>query len=232
MKRILEYGSYEYEYFVEFSDRKTMTLVVRPDLRIVARVPVGTETGEIEDLMKRKWRWMSKQLAELSRYHKTNREKQYISGESYYYLGRQYTLLVEAGEDEVKLERGRLRIYTSKNLRDSGYNKKLLEGWFENRRNIVFNKEYQRAVKLFNFEEIPKLRTRIMARRWGSYTVDDKVSLNPKLIQAPREAIFYVCIHELCHKISRKHDQVFYDELEKRLPNWRQIKESLEIRHG
>ena len=71
MKRILEYGSYEYEYFVEFSDRKTMTLVVRPDLRIVARVPVGTETGEIEDLMKRKWRWMSKQLAELSRYHKT-----------------------------------------------------------------------------------------------------------------------------------------------------------------
>ena len=71
-----------------------------------------------------------------------------------------------------------------------------------------------------------------MTKRWGSYTADDKVSLNPKLIQAPREAIFYVSVHELCHKISRKHDQVFYSALDKRLPNWRQIKESLEIRHG
>ena len=71
-----------------------------------------------------------------------------------------------------------------------------------------------------------------MARRWGSYTSDGKVLLNPRLIEAPREAIYYVCVHELCHRISRKHDTRFYLELEKRMPEWRRIKESLEINFG
>lgn len=48
----------------------------------------------------------------------------------------------------------------------------------------------------------------------------------------PREAVYYVCFHELCHKISRKHEDTFYKELDRRLPGWRRIKESLEIRHG
>jgi predicted metal-dependent hydrolase len=71
-----------------------------------------------------------------------------------------------------------------------------------------------------------------MARRWGSYTQDNKVSLNPRLIEAPTEAIYYVCVHELCHVTNKKHDQSFYAELNKRMPNWRDIKEKLEIRYG
>ena len=71
-----------------------------------------------------------------------------------------------------------------------------------------------------------------MAKRWGSYTDDNKVSLNPKLIQAPREAIFYVCVHELCHVVNKKHDDAFYREVEKRMPNWREVKERLEVRFG
>lgn len=140
--------------------------------------------------------------------------------------------VVAGGSDVVKLERGMLRVFTSKDTRNSEHNKKLVDAWYAHRRTAIFKREYIKAFKLFDYEKIPQLGERVMAKRWGSYTSDGKVLLNPRLIEAPREAVHYVCVHELCHIISRKHDEKFYRELEKRLPVWRRTKESLEIRFG
>lgn len=234
MKQTFRYGSYAYEYYVEYGERKAFTLVVRPDLRIITRVPLDANRDEIEKFLIRKWKWLEKQLRELRKYQKSGDEAKYVSGKSIYYLGRQYMLeVVESDKtDVVKLERGKLRVYTTKNIRNSQHNQKLVESWYATRRNAIFKREYLRAFKLFNYEAFPQLHERVMSARWGSYTFDNKVLLNPKLIQAPREAIYYVCVHELCHVNNRKHDKVFYAELEKRLPNWRLIKEMLEIRYG
>lgn len=233
MKSTFQYGSYQYEYFVEFGDRKSFTLIVRPDLRIIARVPLDATLDQTEAFLKRKWRWLEKQLSELQKYRKSSNEKQYVSGESFYYLGRQYMLeTISTADDIVKLEYGKLRIHTTKSLRNSSHNQKLVEDWYSRRRCVVFKQEYLRALALFSYEKMPQLRERAMARRWGSYTADNKVSLNPKLIQAPREAILYVCIHELCHVMNKKHDEEFHKELDRRMPEWRGIKERLEVRFG
>lgn len=233
MKQTFEYGQYSYEYYIEFGERKSLTLVVRPDLRIIVRVPLGTTLAEIEAFLKRKWRWLEKQLRELRKYSKAQADKKYVSGESFRYLGRQYMLEVQsANYNDVKLEHGKLHVYTTKSLRNSAHNQELIEEWYSRKRTFVFRREFNRALSLFDFDDVPKLRQRHMARRWGSYTNDNKVLLNPRLIQAPREAIYYVCMHELCHKISKKHDEKFYDALEKRIPNWRRIKEHLEINYG
>ena len=228
-----KYGEYSYDYFIEFSERKSFTLIVRPDLRIIARAPLGATSNEIESFLVKKWKWLERQLKDLRKYRKSGSEELHVSGKSLYYLGRQYMLEVEAAaHDSAKLERGRLKILTTKGVRNSAHNQKLLKVWLSNKRNRIFKQEYLRAYKLFDYENMPQLGERIMARRWGSYTSDGKVLLNPRLIEAPREAIYYVCVHELCHKLARKHDATFYSELEKRLPEWRRVKESLEIRHG
>lgn len=231
MKLTFRYGEYVYEYFVEYGDRKSFTLVVRPDLRIITRAPLDATMDEIEAFLRRKWKWLEKQLRELNKYKKTSGEELYVSGRSIYYLGRQYMLdVVTSKDDYVKLEHGKLRVYTTKNLRNSIHSKSLIGAWYAQKRNSVFKQEYLNAFKQFNYDAIPQLGERVMARRWGSYTSDGKVLLNPRLIEAPREAIYYVCVHELCHKISRKHDETFYKELNRRIPEWRSIKESLEIR--
>lgn len=232
MKNVFEYGIYRYDYYIEFADRKQLTLIVRPDLRIIVRAPLETTLEQIESFLARKWKWLEKQLNDLRKTKKTHHEREYVSGESYYYLGRQYMLIVEKGDDVVKLGHGKLRIYTSKGLRNSSHNKKLLDGWYARRRDVIFKQEYLQALGQFNYRSFPQLGERVMVRRWGSYTAEGKVLLNPKLIQAPREAIYYVIMHELCHKVSRKHDAVFYQELEKRIPEWRRVKESLEILYG
>ena len=233
MKQTFQYGEYCYEYFIEFSERKSFVLIVRPDLRIIARAPLDATLDEIESFLVKKWKWLERQLRELRRYKKSGNEELYVSGKSLYYLGRQYMLDVVTGSgDKVKLEHGKLRVYTSKGLRNSDYNKKLVDEWYATRRDSIFKREYIRAYQLFDYADIPQFGERVMARRWGSYTGDGKVLLNPRLIEAPREAIYYVCVHELCHRVSRKHDKSFYSELDKRIPGWRRVKELLEIRHG
>ena len=233
MKQKFEYGRFSYEYFIEFAKRKTLALEVLPNLRIIVKAPLGATLDEIESFLKRKWSWLERQLSELRKFKKSNTERKYISGESYYYLGRQYMLLVEkAKNDTVKLERGKLRIYTTGSVQNSENNKKLLGERYARNRERIFKQEYVKAFKLFDYKTMPQLGQRIMARRWGSYTSDGKVLLNPRLIEAPREAIYYVCIHELCHVVNKKHDEAFYRIMNSKVSHWRQIKESLEIRHG
>ncbi|MFZ2276056.1 MAG: YgjP-like metallopeptidase domain-containing protein, partial [Candidatus Nanogingivalis sp.] len=92
MKQVFQYDDYSYDYFIEFSERKSFTLVVRPDLRIIVRAPLDATLDEIEKFLQRKWRWLEKQLTELRKYRKPGSTELYISGKSLYYLGRQYML--------------------------------------------------------------------------------------------------------------------------------------------
>ena len=232
MKQTFQYGTLEYEYYIEFAERKSFSMVIRPDLRVIVKAPLGVTLEDIESFMRRKWKWLDKQLRELSKYRKKYYERQYLPGESFQYLGRQYLLDVERGDDTVRLERGKIRVFSSKAHTNTMHTKKLVDQWYDKRRNAVFKRQYVNALKLFDYDKMPQLRIRTMARRWGSYTTDNKVSLNPRLIETPTEAIYYVCIHELCHAVNKRHDKSFYESLEKKMPEWRVVKEKLEIRYG
>ena len=59
-----------------------------------------------------------------------------------------------------------------------------------------------------------------MKSRWGSCTALGMVILNLMLIQAPKDLIDYVIIHELCHLKEHNHSLAFYALLEHVLPDW------------
>ncbi|QQS59935.1 DUF45 domain-containing protein [Candidatus Peregrinibacteria bacterium] len=48
--------------------------------------------------LKRKCGWITAQLKDLKRLQKIEERKEYISGESFLYLGRQYKLIVKNGK--------------------------------------------------------------------------------------------------------------------------------------
>jgi predicted metal-dependent hydrolase len=233
MKHTFVYGAYAYTYSVEFSARKTLGLEVRPDLSISVRAPLDTQQSDIEAFLTRKWLWLEKNMAAFRKYAKTSRDKQYVSGEAFYYLGRQYMLYVERDSlDMVKLERGKLHVYTTRSVQQNDYTKVLVENWFARQRRRIFAQEYRRAGQKFERQTLPELRERAMTRRWSSHTADSVIYLNPRLIQAPRQAIYYVCIHELCHVNNKRHDQDFYRTLEAHIPKWQTIKHALEVNFG
>lgn len=232
-EKVFKYGEYRYIYHLERSNRKSFSLVVTPSLRIVLRVPQSTTDEEIEQFLTKKWVWLEKQLNELERYQKKSFAKSYVSGESFYYLGRQYMLRVEKGKNEgIKVSPGALTLTTSKQVRNSEHNKAIYDKWYLEKCESIFKKELVAALKEYNMATIPKLKIREMKTRWGSYQKNGIINLNPKLLQAPKPTIHYVITHELCHIEYKNHNSKFYSLLESRIPEWKKVKDELELKFG
>lgn len=227
------YGRYEYDYTLLKQDRKTLSLTVDPSLRIIVKAPHSADKKRIEAFLAKKWLWLEKQLAFFGKYQKRTSKREYLSGESYLYLGRQYQLIVKPGDlDKVVLSKRNILLTTTKAVGNQKHNKKLLDAWFTRRRDAVFSKRFSEVFSQFKLTVEPELEVRSMPKRWGSFVKGKKVVLNPLLIQAPKDAIDYVIAHELCHMHFKNHDKKFYDLLESKVPNWKSVKEKLELRVG
>lgn len=68
----------------------------------------------------------------------------------------------------------------------------------------------------------PRLwRIRPLASLWGSMSASGTLSLDLALVLGPPEAFRYVLVHELCHLIQPNHSPAFWQEVERRFPDWR-----------
>jgi predicted metal-dependent hydrolase len=55
---------------------------------------------------------------------------------------------------------------------------------------------------------------------WGSCSPDGLISLNWRLVMAPREVLRYVVVHELCHRRHLNHSQRFWNLVERQMPDY------------
>jgi predicted metal-dependent hydrolase len=224
------FGTFVYEYQLIKQDRKTLSLTVTPDLRLILKCPSQTDSVRIEAFLQKKWFWLEKQLSFFKKYQRKIYEKEYVSGEGYLYLGRQYKLVVRRSrKDLVSLIRSQLIVYTTKDVTNGRYNKKLIDMWFAEKTGIVLQDRFTEMLSRFDHKQPPVLGIREMKKRWGSFLNKDKIFLNPKLIHMPKDCIDYVIVHELCHMKHKNHDKRFYALLDDKYPRWEKIKGKLEI---
>lgn len=82
-------------------------------------------------------------------------------------------------------------------------------------------------------EENVILRMKWMKTRWGTCNPQARrVWLSPRLAQYPKECLYCVIIHELCHLTQPHHDKPFYALMDQCLPNWRESHKLLGERLG
>lgn len=228
-KKEFIFGSFAYHYDLVIQDRKTLSLSVRPDLGITLKCPHGIENERVECFLRKKWFWLEKQLSFFKKYQRRTYQKEYVSGEGFLYLGKQYKLLVKrSNEDKVTMTKGLLMVNTTRSVLDGKYTKKLLGEWYDKKMNQIFHNRYKQIKLRFEYKAMPKLVIREMQKRWGSFLDKDKIILNPRLIHTSRDCIDYVIAHELCHMRHKNHDKNFYKLLKKQYPKWKKIKDKLE----
>jgi len=231
--RTFIYGNYSYSYELIKQDRKSLALTVKPDMGILLKCPHEIEEERIEKFLKRKWSWMNKQIMFFEKVERKKYQPEYISGESFFYLGRQYKLVVKRStNDSVKLLRGILYVETTQSVKDGMSNKKMIDRWFKNKCEDIFQERFAEVQKRFDYQKMPILKVRNMSKRWGSCLSKEQIVLNPKLIHTPKDCIDYVIVHELCHVKHKDHSKKFWTLLEEKYPKWEKIKEKLEYNFG
>ena len=216
-------------YELYYTDRKTLGIKVYPDTSVKVFAPIDTPLEVIALHVEAKSRWIKKQQAIFDTYLPKLPPRQYVGGETFLYLGRQYMLRIEETEEEVvRFYQGRLVVKT---LNPSSEQvKELLQTWYHRRAKIVLSQLFSQQFVLFNrFQlEKPTLVIKPMEKRWGSCTTGGKILLNVELIKAPVSCIVYVILHELCHLVHHNHSRAFYSLLESFMPDWRRWKQLLE----
>ena len=145
--QLFKYGNLEHEYYVVQQDRKSIRLTVYPNLKIVLYCPQNYTQEKINTFLKRKALWIKKQVNDLTRLQPRRIKREYVSGESFLYLGRQYKLIVEAAaKNKVNFVNGRIVLQTS----DQNKNQEILDKWYLERAETVFKERYKVMLKQFD----------------------------------------------------------------------------------
>lgn len=203
---------------------------VYPDCRVIALAPEAADSEAVLLAVKKRSRWIHNQLRDFRKQLQFNTPRQYISGESHYYLGKQYLLkVIEAPEQAaaVKLLRGKLEVSVRMNGADKV--KELLSEWYKARAKEVFVKRLDSFLEQALWVDVrPPMRVLTMQTQWGSCSPEGRITLNPQLVKAPRECIDYVILHELCHIAEHNHSERFYRLMSQVMPNWEKTKERLD----
>ena len=223
----IQYGATIIDYDIEFAQRKTLSICVNPDSSVCLRAPIDATLEQIQQKVHKRASWILKQKRFFESFGTSTTKRQYISGESHLYLGRQYMLRVkESNVNAVHYQNNIIEI-ECRHKKNAGI---LLQTWYRQRANVKFQEYAQPIIEQFSIYGVKpqSLSIKKMDKRWGYCTIDGHITLNPRLICAPRCCIEYVITHELCHLIYRSHNKEFYALLTKEMPHWEKWKNKLE----
>lgn len=225
------YGEKVIGFTLERRPRKTLSISVRPNLQVEVVAPVDAALDRILDKVRRRAAWIQRQIQFFSQFQPRTTPRQFASGETHLYLGRQYKLKVVLHvQQEVKLYRGRLFVQSHR-PHDVGLTKELIERWYRERAQTKFRERVAACREKFPkpaLYEPSGLIVRQLQQRWGSMTLGRKLILNVALIRSSVDTIDYVITHELCHIRHDHHGPEFYKLLDRVMPDWENRKAKLE----
>jgi predicted metal-dependent hydrolase len=231
----LIFGTTSIVYSIRRSgERDTIAITVGPDAAVSVVAPKGLRRVQIAKVVSSKAPWILRQQDSVRRHHRAY-PKEFISGESVYYLGRQYKLKVLAAEHrpsgkQVVCTRGEFRVtvrlFSSTQERARLVREALIR-WLKGRATDQLTEVTRSfASKLgLSYSDVQICEIK---KRWGSGSPSGKLRFNWRIIMAPRRLVEYVVAHELCHLRHNDHSREFWRLLERVMPDYERRRSELE----
>lgn len=226
------YGSQRVRYTINPHPElfKKIRIHIHPNATVQVEAPQGADLPEIELAVRKRARWIIKQINAALDVQTHALPREYVGGETHFYLGRRYRLRITKSQDEissVKLKGGCLEI-VSRSI-DPAAIRRRLGDWYCKKSKVYFDGRTQEISSQMRWiNTIPQVKLVAMKKQWGSCSPKGVINLNPWLVRAPRDCIDYVIAHELCHLKEHNHSKKFYALLGYHYPNWGAIKTKLD----
>jgi len=210
------------------TDRRKSASVKVVEGNVSISVPRLTSQDSVTKLLQKKTRWIKEKLA-AQKAHPPPKKKEYVSGECFNYLGRNYRLKVISGQKtSVKLISGRLVVQVPEEKKTPHGVKNALIAWYREHALIKLQEKGSRYAEIVGVE--PKsVSVKTFKSRWGSCSTKGDVVFNWKIIMAPSSIVDYVVVHELCHLIRHDHSPAYWKQVERVLPDYESSKDWLKL---
>lgn len=226
----IQYGNSTIDFSLQYSQRKTLGISVFPNKSVRVTAPANSSLLKVIKKVKTKAKWIQRQQRKFAALERPVRIPDYVSGETWSYMGRKYRLRITKGIPQIK-KSGKFFQITVAEKNSKSKVKSLINGWYKDAASKKLRERFEKFNPIIEREKIKvnSIIIRHMEKRWGSCTEKGNIILNPELIKVPVDCIDYVIIHEICHLKYLHHNKKFYQLLTKYLPDWEKKKKKLEL---
>lgn len=213
------------------TERRTTDIVIERDGLITVRAPQRMSPEQVDDTVFSRRMWIYRNLADWQELNATRITREWVSGESFLYLGSSYRLqLVDEQEVPLRLKDGRFCLRRSL-VQDGG-----ADGARQAFLQFYTDKglpRLQRRVDFFASKvgvSVGSIEVKDLGYRWASCLSRGDLQFHWKCLMAPLTVLDYIVVHELCHLHHRDHSPAFWNEIDKILPDYLARKEWLRCR--
>jgi predicted metal-dependent hydrolase len=203
------------DYSIIYSKRKTISIIVERDRSVIVRAPLNTNPELIDKEIQKRKRLLQSKIQHNQKYPYEKQNKEFVSGESLLYLGKNYKLYVTDEQfDGIQFDS---KFFISReNQKDT--NKLFKEWYIKSATDIIVPK----AISIANQIGVQYNSINILDLKytWGSCTPKDNIHFNWRLIKAPITVIEYIIVHELTHLLESNHTPEFWNRVAAQLPSY------------
>lgn len=212
---------------------KNVNLRIKQDGSVLVSANTRVPAAFIDDFIRQKQEFILSALAKFEEKRELRQDtpKKYISGESYTLLGKSLRLKVEESKNEEVYTDGIYIFLKVKDKENFRHKEILMTKWLREYQTAIFQELILQTYEVFKKYDVPfpTLKIRTMKSRWGSCQPKKGIiTLNSRLIEAPRNAIEYVVLHEYAHFIHPNHSKAFWNFVTMMMPDWKERKRALE----
>ena len=211
--------------------RQTTDIVIERDGCVTVRPPARMTPEQVDETVLSRRHWIYRNLAEWRDLNATRVVREWVNGESFLYLGSAYRLLLVPEQDEpLKLKDGRFCLLRS--VVEQG-GKTAAQDAF---RDFYIARGMSRlAQRVDHFAprvgvQPGAMQVKELGFRWASSLPGGGLHFHWKCLMAPPKITDYIVVHELCHIHHRDHTDLFWNEVDKVMPDYRERKEWLRQR--
>jgi predicted metal-dependent hydrolase len=204
---------------VEKTDRrKTVSIFIERDGTVRVLAPAATSDEKIEEAVKAKQYQIFTKLAKWQELNQGKVNRKFVNGQSFLYFGRNYRLsIVEKQDVPLKLTKGYLTLDKRKLEKADEVFKQFYKEKGE--------KKIKERLKLIEqkFQEKPSsIKVMELQNRWASWTPNHGLNFHWKCAMAPVPVIDYIITHEMVHLKFPNHSPEFWNELDKKMPDYKE----------
>lgn len=204
------------------SKRKTLAVTVNALGKVTVRAPLRASQKEIENFVKKHEDWILRKK-ENALASCICLPTQRFNGYKLLLLGKYYEIVLYQ-QERVALDHENCKLY----LPEKNAEQRLV-GWI---------KENALRILIKSVEEI-SARMGVKANSvsitgaksfWGICTAKNDLRFCYRILYAPRDVLEYVVVHELAHIKHKNHSPLFWGEVAKYIPNWKEKRRWLKER--
>lgn len=232
MNKTITLNDREVKYELERKQVKNINLRIRSNGSVYVSANSSVSESIIDSFLIKKSDCILSTLdkyADILKY--ADADHNYVTGESFGYLGKNLRLVVVGrNKNSVESDGVYLTLCIS-DPNDKTAKGELIGKWYDSQCAMLFNEVMTATYPVFQKYGVsmPKLTLRTMTSRWGSCQPKRGIiTLNKRLIEAPRNCIEYVVMHEFIHFLHHNHSKLFYGMLSTLMPDWKERKRILE----